>query len=161
MGCPMCPIRALTQEFYPSARALQSSSPKAHLLKVGSVQTQSLCDQSDDFSSKDSFCLQLKVQPQFDEAETKFRAPQHLVINLKIKLKPHKKRTKFLRARMHTCANVNLMPVSVYWVLYNDPDCVKITPSSKSGISTYTTEKIPVLGSCDLFVVHPDTRCLK
>ena len=38
---------------------------------------------------------------------------------------------------------------------------MKIVPSSKSGISTYTTEKIPVLGPCDLFVVHPDTRCLK
>ena len=38
-----------------------------------------------------------------------------------------------------------------------------LAPSSKSksGISTYTTEKIPVLGSCDLFVMHPDTRCLK
>ena len=34
-------------------------------------------------------------------------------------------------------------------------------PSSKSRISTYTTEKIPLLGSCDLFVAHPDTRCLK
>ena len=137
------------------------SSPKAHQLKIGSVQTQSLCNQSDDYSSKDSFCLQLKMQPQCDEAETKFVALQHLVTNLEIKLKPHKKRTKFLKARIDTCANVNLMPISVYWLLYKDPDCVKIAPSSKSGISTYTTEKIPVLGSCDLFVVHPDTRSLK
>ena len=38
---------------------------------------------------------------------------------------------------------------------------MKIAPSSKSGILTSTTEKIPVLGSCDLFVVHPDTKCLK
>ena len=118
-------------------------------------------DQSDDSSSEDSFCLQLKVQPQCDEVETKFTAPQHLVTNLEIKLKPHKKKTKFLRARIDTCANVNLMPISVYKLLYKDPDCVKIAPSSKRGISTYTTEKVPVLGSCDLLVVHPDTRCLK
>ena len=77
-------------------RSLQSSSPKAHQLKVGSVQTQSLCDQSEDYSRKDSFCLQVKVQPQCDEAETKFTAPQHLVTNLEMKLKPHKKRTTFL-----------------------------------------------------------------
>ena len=71
-------------------RSLQSSSPKTHQLKVGSVQTQSLCNQSEDYSSEDSFCLQLKVQPQCDEAETKFIAPQHIVTNVEIKLKPHK-----------------------------------------------------------------------
>ena len=142
-------------------RSLWSSLPKTHKLKVGSVQTPSLYDQSDGYSSKDSFCLQLKVQPQCDEAEVKFIAPWHLVTNLEIKLKPHKKRTKFLRARIDTFANVNLMPISVYPVLYKDLDCVKIASSSKSGIATYTTEKIPVLGSCDLFVVPPDTKCLK
>ena len=103
----------------------------------------------------------MKVQPQCYEAETRFTAPQQLVTNLEIKLKHHKKRTKFLRARIDTCANVNLIPISVYKLLYKDPDCVKIASSSKSGISTYTTEKIPVLGSCDLFVVYPNTRCLK
>ena len=59
-----------------------------------------LYDQSEDYSREDSFCLQMKVQPQGDEAETKFTAPQHLVTNLEIKLKPHKKKTKFLRARI-------------------------------------------------------------
>ena len=112
-------------------RSLWSSSPKANQLKVGSVQTQSLCNQSDDYLSEDSFCLQLKVQPQCDEAETKFIAPQHQVTNIEIKLKPHRKRTKFLRARIDTCANVNLMPIGVYQSLYKDPDCVKVAPSSK------------------------------
>ena len=49
----------------------------------------------------------------------------------------------------------------MYKLLYKDHDCVKIASSSKSGISTYTTERIPVLGSCDLLVVHPNTRSLK
>ena len=38
---------------------------------------------------------------------------------------------------------------------------MQIAPSSKNEISTYTTEKIPALGSCALFVVDPDTRYLK
>ena len=142
-------------------RSLQSSSPKAHQFKVWSVQTQSLYDQSDDYSSEDSFCLQLKMQPHCDETETKFIAPHHLVTNHEVKLKPHKKRITFLRTRIDTCTNVNLMVISVYHLLYKDSDCVKIASSSKSGILTYTNEKIPVLGSCVLFVVHPDTRCLK
>ena len=36
-----------------------------------------------------------------------------------------------------------------------------LAPSNKDGISTYTAEEINVLGSCDLFVVHPDTKSLK
>ena len=34
-------------------------------------------------------------------------------------------------------------------------------PSSKDGISTYTAEKIQIVGSCDLFVAYPVTKCLK
>ena len=61
------------------------------------MNNRSLYDQSEDYSSEDSFCLQMKVQSQDDEAETKFTAPQHLITNLEIKLKSHKKKTKFLR----------------------------------------------------------------
>ena len=64
-------------------------------------------------------------------------------------------------ARIDTCANVNLMPISVYKLLYKDPDCVMLVPSSKDGISTYNSEKINILGSCDMFVVHPDIKCSK
>ena len=155
----MCYKKKEQSNYY--QRSLRSSSPKAHQLKVGPINNRSSYNQSADYSSEDSFCLQMKVQPQSDEAETKFTAPQHLATNLEIKLKPHKKKTKFLRARIDTCANVNVIPISMYKLLYKDPDCVKMAPSSKNGISTYTTEKILVLGSCDLFVMHPDTRSLK
>ena len=44
---------------YENKRSLESGSPKAHQLKVGSVCAQdSICSQSEDFSSSDeSFCL--------------------------------------------------------------------------------------------------------
>ena len=129
-------------------------------MKIGLVYTQDLLNSQSGYSSKeDSFCFQLKVQS--SEAETRCTAPQHLVTNLEYVLKPHKKRTKLLRARIDTCTNVNLMPISVYKLLYKDSDYVMLVPSSKDGIASYTTEKINVLGSCDLFVVHPETKCLK
>ena len=53
------------------------------------------------------------------------------------------------------------MPVSVYHLIYKDPDCTKLAPSNKEGIFTYTTEKIKVIGSCELLVVHPNTKCFK
>ena len=104
--------------------------------------------------------MKLKLQSS-NQAETKCVAPQHLVTNLEYVLEPHKKRTIFLRARLNTYANVNILPLSVYKVLYKDPDCVMLPSSSKNGISMYTTEKINVLGSCDLLAVHPDTKCFK
>ena len=75
-------------------------------------------------------------------------------------MKPHRRRTKFLRAKIDTCSNVNLMPISVYKLLYKDQDCTKLEPSTKTSVKTYTTEKVKIIGSCKMFVVHPDTRFL-
>ena len=130
-------------------------------MKLGSVYAKDpLSGQSCYSSEEDSFCLQLKVQSS-NQAETRCVAPQHLVTSQEYVLEPHKKRTKFLRSRIDTCANVNILPISVYKVLYKDPDCVMLASSSKDGISTCTTEKINVLGSCDLLVAHPDKKYLK
>ena len=73
-----------------------------------------LCDQSDASlsSSDDSFCLQMQVKS--TKAETKFPAPQHIVTNLAHKLNSQKKKTKYLRARIDTCAETNILPLSVY-----------------------------------------------
>ena len=80
-------------------------------------------------SSEDSFYLQMKVKHK--QAEDNCSGVQHLVTNLDYKMKPHRRRTKFLRARIDTCSNVIVMPVSVYHVMYKDPDCAKLAPSKK------------------------------
>ena len=49
------------------------------------------------------------------------------------------------------------MPVSVYRTVFHEADCQKLAPSSKE-INMYTTDKIPVIGSCRLLVVHLDTQ---
>ena len=94
------------------------------------------------------------------QADTKFPTPHHLITNLACRLKPHHK-CQFLRARLDTCANVNIMHVSVYKLVFQDPDCTKLTPSSKLEIGKYTTDKIKVVGSSVLYAVHPDTQCLQ
>ena len=45
-------------------------------------------------------------------------------------------------------------------LIYDDPDCKKLAPSSKE-IGTIKTDKITIIGSCELLVVHPDTSSLK
>ena len=79
-------------------------------MKIGSVCAQdSIGSQLEDFSSSDeSFCLQMKIKS--NQAETPTQ--QHLVTNLAYKLKPNLK--KYLRARIDTCADVNILPVGMY-----------------------------------------------
>ena len=53
------------------------------------------------------------------------------------------------------------MPVSVYHLIFKDVDCMKLPPRSKMEIGTYTSDKINVIRSCTLLVVHQDTQCLQ
>ena len=69
------------------------------------------------------------------------------------------RKPRILRAKIDTCSNTNIMPASTYKIIYNDPDYIKLQPSEKKGIQTYTKQKIPVNGSCELFVLHSDDQC--
>ena len=95
------------------------------------------------------------------QAETKIQEPQHLVTNLAYKLKPQKKRIKYLRARIDTCAEANISPLSVYKLTFKDSDCVQLAPSAKVAIRTFTNDRINIIGTCSLFVLHPNTSKLK
>ena len=86
--------------------------------------------------------------------------PKHLFTNLEFKTKLHKNKTKFLCVRVDTYADVNLMPISIYQKIFKDEDCTKIAQSNLQ-LETYTNKKVNIIGSCSLYIVHPDTRCLE
>ena len=90
--------------------------PKAQQLMVGMASA--IGDQSDASysSSDDLFCLQM--QAKYTKENTKKNKPQHLVTNIEYKLKPQRRRTKFLRTKIDTCSNINLIPISVYKLIY-------------------------------------------
>ena len=71
------------------------------------------------------------------------------------------KKIKFLTARIDTCAEANIIQLSVYKLIFKDPDCEQLAPSTKVAVRTYTTDKINIVGSCSLFMVHPDIIILK
>ena len=52
------------------------------------------------------------------------------------------------------------MPVSIYKYLFKDPDCAKVAASDLE-LGTYTNKKVKIIGSCNLYIVHPDTRCIE
>ena len=51
------------------------------------------------------------------------------------------------------------MPVIIYKYLFKDLDCAKITPSDLQ-LGRYTNKKVKILGSCNLYIIHPDIRCI-
>ena len=61
-----------------------------------------------------------------------------------------------MRGRLDTCTDVNIMPASVYKLVFLDPNLEKLTP--KLQIGTYTNDIVKIVGACKLFLVHPDTK---
>ena len=116
-------------------------------------------DHSDEESTTDhSFCLQFKIKQKQDN-EQKVPRPTHLITNLSYRLKPHHTRNLYLRARIDTCADVNLMPASMYQLVFNDAKMQKLAPS-KLQVGTYTTDTVKIIGSYTFYLVHPDTKKL-
>ena len=109
-------------------------------------------------SSKELSHLQVKIQCTQAECK-KIPTPSHLTTNLAYKLKPHQTRNQYPRARLDTCTDVNIMPASVYKLVFNDPVLKKLTPSALE-IGTYTTDAVKIVGSCLFYLVDPDTKKL-
>ena len=65
----------------------------------------------------------------------------------------------YLQARLDTCADVNIIPASVYHLIFKDPEMKKITPC-KMQIGIYTADTVIIVGSCTFYVVHPDSKKL-
>ena len=74
-------------------------------------------------------------------------------------VQPHETRKQYLRARLDTCTDVNIMPASVYELVLKDPDLKKLVPSTLE-IGTYTKDTLKIVGSSVFCLVHPDTKKL-
>ena len=65
----------------------------------------------------------------------------------------------YLRVWLDTCANMNIMPASIYQLLFKDLEMKKIK-LCKMQISTYTVDTVKITGSCIFDVVHLDKKKL-
>ena len=113
---------------------------------------------SDVSSSEDSFCLQVNIKRQPNKTQ-KIPKPTHLITNIAYQLKQHHTRNQYLRARIDKGAEVNLMPVSVYRLIYHDHDLKKLTPC-RLKIGTCTTDTIKIIGTTIIYLIHPDSKKL-
>ena len=79
--------------------------------------------------------------------------------NLAYHLQEHHWRNQYLWARLDTCADVNLMPMAVYCLMFKDPDLKKLTLSNME-IETYTNDVVKIIGMCHFYFVHPKSKKL-
>ena len=61
---------------------------------------------------------------------------------------------------MDTCTDVNIMPTTIYSLVFHDPELKKLAPNNME-IGTYTTDTVKTVGSCKFYLVHPDTKKLQ
>ena len=83
----------------------------------------------------------------------------HWITNITYQLKQHHTRNQYLRARIDTGAEINLMPVSVYRLIYHDQDLTKLTPCNLK-IGTYTMDTIKIIRTTTIYLLHPDSKKL-
>ena len=127
-----------------------------HQLKAGTIHAHDSNEEVD--SSDDSFCLQLKIQCA-QAHHKKTPKPACLITNLAYRLKQHENRNLYLRARLDTCADVNIMPASVYKLVFRDPNLEKLAPN-KMQIGTYINDTVNIVGTFTPYLVHLDTKKL-
>ena len=94
----------------------------------------------------------MKIQQSQAEGK-KIATPSHLITNLAYKLKPHQARNQYLRTRLDTCLDVNIMPASVYKLVFNNPELKKLAPRNLE-IGIYTTNTVKIVGSFLFYLVH-------
>ena len=57
------------------------------------------------------------------------------------------------------CADVNLMSMTIYCLMFKDPGLRKIT-SSNLEIEMYTNDVVKIIGMCNFYLVHPESKQL-
>ena len=62
-----------------------------------------------------------------------------------------------LRMRVDTCADINIMPLSVYQTIFNDPKKEKLMPTGIQ-VTMYNDSTLNLLGRCTLHLKHPGNQ---
>ena len=113
-------------------------------------------DEDDDSTSDDSFVL-YQVKAVINQAKSKVPKKTHLIANIPYRIKQHQAHHKYLRVCLDTCADVNIMPRSVYQMMFNDPE-VKHLAENDISLGVYTDHQVNILGKCEFYMLHPDTK---
>ena len=130
----------------------------AYQITAEEIDNDSESNTEEETYSDDSFVLyQMRAQINLSRAQNKVPKKTHLIANLPYRLKQYQTHHKYLRIRLDTCADVNIMPKSVYQMMFNDPEVQQLAPNDIS-LGVYTDHQVHILGKCNFYMLHPDTK---
>ena len=118
--------------------------------------SESEVDEDEDSYSDDSFIL-YQMRAAINQAKSKVPKKTHLIANIPYRIKQHQAHHKYLRVHLDTCTDVNIMPKSVYQMMFSDSD-VKHLPDNDISLGVYTDHQVNILGKCNFFMFHPDSK---
>ena len=110
------------------------------------MENNSESEMDEDPYSDDSFVL-YQMRAKINMSTVQWRVPKktHLIANLPYRLKQYQTHHRYLWVQLDTCADVNIMPKSVYQMMFNDPEVQQLAPNDIS-LGVY------------FFMIHPDTK---
>ena len=73
------------------------------------------------------------------------------------RLQPYHKHNKYLHVQLDTCSDVNLMPKSVYKLVFNDPNTSKLAKSDIN-FTLYTRHSVDLISKNTFFMLSKDTK---
>ena len=114
------------------------------------------CDNDDDFI----ITFQLSAQPQrsiHNQRVNTSYAQKRLYANIPYRLKPYHKHNKYLLVQLDMCTNVNLMPESVYQLVFNDPHTAKLAKNNID-LTVYTRHSIDLIGKYTFYMLNKATK---
>ena len=106
--------------------------------------------------------FQLPVQPQKNVHNQKVTAgytQKCLYANISYRLQPYHKHNKYLHVQLDTCADVNLMPESVYKLVFNDPHTAKLAKNDID-LTVYTRHSVDLIAKCTFYMLNQGTKNL-
>ena len=122
------------------------------------IDNHSASETDEDSYSDDSFILhQIKAEINLSQAKSRIPEKTHLIANIPYRMKQHQFNHKYLRVQLDTCADVNIVPRSVYQMMFNDPEVKQLAPNDIS-LGVYTDHPVHILGKCNFYMLHPGTK---
>ena len=114
------------------------------------------CDNYDEFM----IAFQLHAQPQrsvHNQRVTTSYTQKHLYANIPYWFKPYHKHNKYLCVQLDTCTDVNLMPESVYKLVFNNLQTAKLAKNDID-LTVYTRHSVDLIGKYTFYLLSKGTK---
>ena len=114
------------------------------------------CDNDDDVM----IAFQLRAQPQknvHNQKVTTGYTQKCLYANIAYTFQSYHKHSKYLHVQLDTCADVNLMPESIYKLVFNNLHTCKLAKNDID-LTVYTRHSVNLIGKCTFYMLSKGTK---